>query len=73
MAMNRWQKFTDEELRALEAGIEDLVAKFPKPVATALLREISGELARRSEPQVSRWAARGMRPLLETKGTRPAS
>ena len=47
MAMNRWQKFTDEELRALGAGIEDLVAKFPKPVATALLRELSGELARR--------------------------
>jgi hypothetical protein len=45
--MNRWQEFTDEELRALAAGIEDLVAKFPKPVATALFREISDELARR--------------------------
>ena len=52
MAMNRWQKFTDEELRALEAGIEDLVARFPKPVATALLRELSGELARRCGAQL---------------------
>ena len=47
MSMNRWQEFTDEELRALGAGIEDLAVKFPKPVATALLREISDELARR--------------------------